>query len=343
MAARIEDASRQIVPVTAAAESWDADLGRLPSPIPIQQTWAWGEVQRSQRWRVERLRLSGGGRALVLLRGTRPFEWAYAPRGPVPATLHGVRELVEWARARHLARLRVEPQGPPELGELLRKAGFRRGPISEPQHTVIVDLCDDERLLAKFRKGTRYNLRTAERLGVEVDEVDDTEELSRQVATTYRRQGILMSTATFNRALCDRMPNTRIYVARIGSDPLAAILVARHASRAYYLVGGSSGLRRELMPNYALQWRAMTDAYRDGCSDYDLCGIPPPGEPNHPWHGLYQFKTGFGGREVEYTGPWDLVLSPAADAVLRHARHTAQSALRLTHRGKSLLSRRPKA
>ena len=206
-----------------------------------------------------------------------------------------------------------------------------------------MDLCDDEKLLANFRKGTRYNLRTAERLGVEVDEVDDTEELSRQVAITYRRQGILMSTATFNQALRERMANTRIYVARIGSDPLAAILVARHAGHAYYLVGGSNGFRRELMPNYALQWRAMTDAYRDGCSDYDLCGIPPAGDPNHPWRGLYQFKTGFGGREVRYIGAWDLVLSPGAEAIMRRAHRLGVRAKRLTHRGRTLLRRRPSA
>jgi peptidoglycan pentaglycine glycine transferase (the first glycine) len=333
------------VPARAAgakgdADDWDADLDRLASPVPLQQTWAWGEVQRSLGWRVERLKLTGGGRALVMLRGPRPFEWAYAPRGPVPATLDAVSELVDWARGRHLARLRVEPQGQPELGELLRKAGFRRGPISEPQHTVIVDLDDDEKLLARFRKSTRYNLRTAERLGVVVDEVEDTEELSRQVAIAYHRQGVLMSTANFNRALRDLIPHTRIYVASFGSEPLAAILVARHGSRAHYLVGGSNGLRRELMPNYLLQWRAMRDAHREGCLDYDLCGIPPPGKPNHPWHGLYQFKTGFGGREVEYTGPWDLALSGAACAVMGGASRSKRRATIAIHRLRNLFEAR---
>jgi hypothetical protein len=317
MVVKLEIASQQATEqIGSPAATWDAVLARLAAPIPLQQTWAWGEVQRRLGWRVERLRLSGGSQAMVMLRGVRPFEWAYTPRGPVPATLDAVRELVDWARARHLAQLRVEPQGTPELGELLRRAGFLPGPISEPQHTVIVDLQTDDALLANFRKSTRYNLRTAERLGVVVDEVDDTEELSRLVAITYRRQGIVMSTASFNRTLREVMDDTRIYVARIGSIPLAAILVARHGSRAYYLVGGSSDRGRELMPNYALQWRAMCDAHRDGCVDYDLCGIPPPGKPNHPWHGLYQFKTGFGGREVEYTGPWDLPISPAASTLM---------------------------
>lgn len=323
-----------------ATGEWDTDLQGIVSPVPLQQTWGWGQVQRRLGLRTQHVELPGGGRALVVLHGKGPFEWAHAPRGPVPATLLAVTELAEWARARRFALLRVEPEGPPALGEALAAAGFRQGPLSEPRHTVIVDLQDDERLLANYRKSTRYNLRTAERSGVVVEEVEETDELSRLVAITYHRHGILMSTAGFNRALREGFVNTRVYVARLGAEPLAAILVARHGSRAYYLVGGSSDDRRELMPNYLLQWRAMRDAYRDGCSDYDLCGIPPPGQPSHPWRGLYQFKTGFGGGEVEYTGPWDLVLSPAAVAIMHRVRRASVRAQRLGHRGRSLFSRR---
>jgi hypothetical protein len=339
MAGLVDTVARVTTQVGLAGGQWDGELERLVSPVPLQQTWAWGEVQARLGARTEHVELPSGGRALVLLRGAGPFAWAHAPRGPVPATVEAVSELADWARSRHLALLRVEPEGPASLGEALSRMGLRPGPISEPKHTVIVELHDDQELLAKYRKSTRYNLRTAERLGVLVDEVDDIEELSRLVEITYRRQGILMSTAVFNRALHEVLPESRIYVARVDADPLAAILVGRHGSRAHYLAGGSSGLHRELMPNYSLQWRAMRDAYRDGCVDYDLWGIPPPGELNHPWQGLYQFKTGFGGREVEYAGPWDLVLSPGADAIMRHTHWLATRARRLVHRGSRLLHR----
>jgi peptidoglycan pentaglycine glycine transferase (the first glycine) len=340
MAGELSTLAAALAERSHGAGEWDAELVRIVSPVPLQQTWGWGEVQRRLGSRIQHVALPGGGLALVVLRGRGPFQWAHAPRGPVPANLDAVTELAAWARARRLALLRVEPEGPPSLGEGLAGAGFRQGPLSEPQHTVIVDLQDDERLLANYRKSTRYNLRTAERSGVVVEEVEDTDELSRLVATTYRRHGILMTTAGFNRALREVFDKTRVYLARLGAEPLAAILVARHGSRAYYLVGGSSDERRELMPNYLLQWRAMRDAYRDGCSDYDLCGIPPPGQPNHPWRGLYQFKTGFGGREVEYTGPWDLVLSPAAASILRRVRRVGVGAQRLGHRGRTLFNRR---
>jgi lipid II:glycine glycyltransferase (peptidoglycan interpeptide bridge formation enzyme) len=60
----------------------------------------------------------------------------------------------------------------------------------------------------------------------------------------------------------------------------------------------------------------MLDAARAGCRDYDLWGVPPtPDDPGHPWHGLWQFKSGFNGELVEYCGAWDLVLSPWASRV----------------------------
>ena len=63
------------------------------------------------------------------------------------------------------------------------------------------------------------------------------------------------------------------------------------------------------MPTYAVQWAAMTAAAEAGLREYDLWGLPPDGDPSHPWAGLWQFKTGFGGEMVEYAGAWELVFS----------------------------------
>jgi lipid II:glycine glycyltransferase (peptidoglycan interpeptide bridge formation enzyme) len=59
------------------------------------------------------------------------------------------------------------------------------------------------------------------------------------------------------------------------------------------------------MAPYALQWKAMQDGKEAGCLYYDLFGIPPDDDPNHPMAGLYRFKTGFGGRIVHRLGSWD--------------------------------------
>src|SRR5262249_10086226 len=110
-------------PSTAAASlvegasAWDAGVLALGSPPPLLQWWGFGEGQAQEGWSPERVVLPGGGRAQVLLRGAGPLRWAYVPRGPAPAARRVVEELIDWARERSLARLRVEPEAPPAFGE----------------------------------------------------------------------------------------------------------------------------------------------------------------------------------------------------------------------------------
>ncbi len=310
------------------ARRWDADLADLACPAPLLQTWDWGEVQSREGWDVERVALPGGGRALVLLQGAGALRRAYVPRGPVPATGPAIRELAAWAHRRRLALLRVEPEAPEAFGEELRRLGFRPAQASQPVHTLVVPLGSDEDMLAACKPKHRYNVRLATKRGVTVAEESDAAELWRQSEGTARRQGIgQLSEAQYRRRL-ELLPSCRIYVARHEGEALAAIMVASFAGRAYYLYGGAIGSKLQLMPAYAVQWAAMREAAKCGCRDYDLWGVPPdPGDTDHPWHGLWQFKSGFGGEPVRYCGAWELVLAPWAarvGAVAAGARRTAR-------------------
>jgi lipid II:glycine glycyltransferase (peptidoglycan interpeptide bridge formation enzyme) len=165
-------------------------------------------------------------------------------------------------------------------------------------------------MMASFKPKHRYNIRLALKRGIRVEEGADAEELDRQHVATARRQGISAPSVGHYRARIDHLAWSRTYVAHHDGRPLAAIMVARFAGRAYYLFGGSSGELRHLMPTYAVQWEAMRAAARAGCRDYDLWGMPPDSDPSHPWHGLWQFKAGFNGAFVELCGAWELELAP---------------------------------
>jgi lipid II:glycine glycyltransferase (peptidoglycan interpeptide bridge formation enzyme) len=58
----------------------------------------------------------------------------------------------------------------------------------------------------------------------------------------------------------------------------------------------------ESRANYLLKWEAIRSSREAGATSYDLWGLATGG--------IAHFKTGFGGREVQYVGAWDLVLSP---------------------------------
>ena len=305
-------------------ERWDAELAEHGQPAPLLQSWAWGDVQARSGWTVERVRLPGA-MASVLLRKVGPVAEAYVPRGPMPATADALARLVSWAREMRVARLVVEPEASREFREVLEGQGFTRTAPVQPEHTRIVKLLPSDELMQTFRHGRRYNIRTGIKRGVVVEEGKDAAELARQSAAVERRESIHLPSRGYYQLLLDILPWCRTYTAFAPDrrEPLATVLVARFAGRAYSLFAGRSGARRELMGNDLAWWSAISSAAEAGCHDFDLWGIPPANaRPGHPWEGLGMFKSEFGGETVTYAGAWELVVSGTGASILRAERKT---------------------
>jgi hypothetical protein len=305
--------------MTAGAADWDRDLEKQTSPTPLLQTWGWGEVQSRAGWSVQRVRLGDGAMASIQLRGVGPVREAYVPRGPLPSSPESIDALVEWARGAKIAKLRLEPEAPPPFGDVLAERGFTRGIPTQPEHTRILELKPPDEMLASFKQGRRYNIRAGLKRGAVVEEGKDAAELARQSAAVERRESISLPARAYYQLLLDQLPWCRTYVARHPEthEGLAAVLVARHAGRAYHLFAGRTGAHPELMGNDLAWWAGIRAAAEAGCRDYDLWGVPPPGAgPEHPWHGLGFFKAEYGGEEVAYAGAWEIVLSAAGARLL---------------------------
>jgi hypothetical protein len=184
-----------------------------------------------------------------------------------------------------------------------------------PSNTVFIDLRKSEEVLLKSMKSkTRYNIRLAYRKGVEVqetgvEELDVWYDLYKQTAL---RNGLFLHDLSYFRAVLKARANesrspadVRLLVARINDRPLAAMFLVMTGRRATYLYGASAGEGRQFMGSYALQWAAITTARRNKCLEYDMFGVAPRPDPEHPMHGLYRFKTGFGGKIYHSLGSWD--------------------------------------
>ncbi|HEY8815137.1 MAG TPA: peptidoglycan bridge formation glycyltransferase FemA/FemB family protein [Candidatus Dormibacteraeota bacterium] len=305
--------------MSAQATDWDRDLEKLASPSPLLQTWGWGEVQSRAGWSVERVRLGAIAMASIQVRSVGPVREAYLPRGPVPATPESIEALVDWARSAKVAKLRLEPEAAAALGEVLIERGFSKGKPTQPEHTRILELKPPEEMLASFKQGRRYNIRTGLKRGAVVEEGKDAAELARQSAAVERRESISLPARAYYELLLEHLPWARTYVARHPetNEGLAAVLVARHGGRAYHLFAGRTGSHPELMGNDLAWWAGIKAAAEAGDHDYDLWGVPPPGAGSeHPWHGLGFFKAEYGGEEVAYAGAWELVLSTSGNRLL---------------------------
>ena len=312
--------------------TWDAALVAAGHPH-LLQSWRWGELQSEFGWRVERTRAAGAPVSLLTAPslGARGRRFGYVARGPAAGSAampEALEELVEVVRDLNLTFLRVEPEieqgwSPP--------SGWVQGPATQPEHTSILDISTDPAaLLAGFKSKTRYNIRLAEKKGVEVELSDDIEAFGRLSKLTSARHGINLATTDYYRAvhrLFAPDDGCRLYLARHQGAPLAGIMVLRFGGRATYLFGASGPEGRHLMPAYLLHWRALQELHAAGDVEYDLWGLPPNEDPAHPWHGLWQFKSGWNGRFLAYAGAFDLPLDPNAWRA-----HRALSRIRVTLR-----------
>jgi len=281
---------------------------------------------------------------LVLSRRLVPgFSFAYVPWGPqlpvdFPAAVRP-QALAELALklkpflARNAAFIRFDPPWYAEHTDnsaaalqdeaaSLVSAGFKCAAATvQPPDTVLVDLdASLENILAAMKPKWRYNISLAEKRGVQVNVggAQEIETFYRLLKETAVRDGIAVHGIGYYKTLFEMCAQRggnggltlRLYTASHEGDPLAAIVVLFRGKMATYLYGASSNIKRNLMSPYALQWKAMQDAKEAGCQCYDLFGIPPDENPNHPMAGLYRFKTGFGGRIVHRPGSWDYRYKP---------------------------------
>jgi lipid II:glycine glycyltransferase (peptidoglycan interpeptide bridge formation enzyme) len=212
----------------------------------------------------------------------------------------------------------------------------------QPPDTVQLDLAlSEEDLLSGMKPKWRYNIRLGEKKGVTVScllgaeaETTGVDAFYALYLETASRDGIAIhsrdyyrdliahaeaSMARASRSPFDKPVSVRVYLARHEEDTLAAIITLFCGEEAVYLYGASSNVKRNLMPAYSLQWKAIRDAKGAGCLRYDFYGMPPKDDPTHPMYGLYRFKTGFGGAIVHRVGSLDVPARPIAYALYRAA------------------------
>lgn len=196
----------------------------------------------------------------------------------------------------------------------------------QPPDTVLLQLAEktEDELLSEMKNKWRYNVRLASKKGVEVQKYtardenfsfafDKFYELFEQ---TSKRDSVSFHAKSYYRDLLERgsadngNPVINLYLAKHEEDYLAGIITLFCPREAVYLYGASGNVKRNLMPAYLLQWTAIQDAKKAGCPVYDFYGCPPTDDENHPMHGLYLFKTGFGGKLIHRPGSYDIALSP---------------------------------
>ena len=314
-----------------AASTWNSLLGGF-AVSHVLQSWEWGEFKSHWGWTPQRWLLTnpaGQPRAMVqVLRrsaGRLPLSVLYAPKGPTAADEAayidalawleqlGRREHAIWVKVDgdvHVAQDNAAPLTLDAARAALQVRGWQYSPDQvQFRNTVHSDLRPPtEVLLAGMKQKWRYNVRLAEKRGVQVHQVapHHAPYLYAMYAETGRRDGFLIREEAYYTDAWRTMGATALVAEHpSASMPLAALVLFRFGQRAWYFYGMSRDEGREHMPNYLLQWHAMRWARDAGCTVYDWWGAPDQLNEQDSMWGVYRFKEGFGAQFVEGLGAWD--------------------------------------
>ncbi len=196
-----------------------------------------------------------------------------------------------------------------------------------PSNTIFLNLNQSkENLINRMKPKTRYNIRLSFRKGIRVKSygVDKLETWYSLYRETARRNNIRLHEKDYFYSVLEKEKKqssgdvaTHLLMADYEGEYLGAMVLVLSRKRGVYLYGASSGRRRHLMASYALQWEAIRMAQQAGCEEYDMFGAAPNGNSGHPLHGLYRFKSGFGGSFFHRMGCWDYPLDPEKYKLLR--------------------------
>jgi lipid II:glycine glycyltransferase (peptidoglycan interpeptide bridge formation enzyme) len=304
---------------------WNEFVAALPNS-PILQSWEWGEVKAASGWEPIRIAVTEGGQIRAAIQILKRSFLFYAPRGPVldfkdEAALDFLLSEVRKLAKKHKAvALKIDPEveeNDPAVPILIKRGFIPQKKQVQPRATLYLDLTrslDD--LLASFEEKTRYNIRLSAKKGVKVSRfqgIEGVEIFHNIYQETARRDNFLIHPRSYYQKIMEIMgpqQMARVFVAYLGDEPIAAVLVFCFGNRVWYMYGSSKSEHREVMPNHALHWEVIKWAKEKGYKLYDLWGIPANPDPNHPLWGVYRFKKGFKGRQVNLIGACDLVYDP---------------------------------
>jgi vancomycin resistance protein VanK len=217
-----------------------------------------------------------------------------------------------------------EPAGARVVSQLRAAGWIPQSPedgfgVGQPQYTYEIPLAgrSEADLLRGMNQLWRRNIKRADKEGVQVTVSDgsdgDLEAFHDLYVHTAERDHFTPRPLSYFRTMVDAMraedpDRITLYLARHEGDLVAATILVRVGTHAWYSYGASSTEKRDVRGSNALQWAMVRDSLAAGCDVYDLRGITPTLSADDPHVGLIQFKAGTGGRAVEYVGEWDLPL-----------------------------------
>lgn len=288
------------------------------------QSWEWGAWQEQLGNQVHRLAVMDGDKTLLTAQVIQTIiprfhkNYLYIPYGPLlapDASAETLNYFLDQLKQKYPNSLfvRLEPKNNLEIKG-------RPTVHIQPGKTSIVDLTKTpEELQAAMHHKTRYNIKVAQRHGVQiVSELIVTpghglhlQESLDLLINTATRQGFKSHGPSYYKKLIDffaLQPESdvtlTVYKALLEQKLLATAIMVDFGTTRTYLFGGTSEEQKNVMAPYLLHWQAMIEAKNTGLTHYDFWGVETASGQTP---GFVRFKLGFSGQTITYPGSQDIV------------------------------------
>ena len=244
------------------------------------------------------------------------------PRGPVGGSEEAILKLLEHVvgearkegcMALYCSPFMKVPSSKFQVPNNFKIQNSRRR--EQPEATIVLNLTiSDEELLSQMKQKGRYNISLARKRGVSVRESDDVDVFYELLKKTSKRDKFGIKLKSHYEAFMRELDGSFLLMAyQAGTPhprPIAALMGTVWNTTGYYYYGASDYEHRSVMAPYLLQMEAMKYCRNKGCDEYDLLGIAPSDNKNHPWAGVTRFKKQFGGGVRTYPREQEVILRP---------------------------------
>ena len=206
-----------------------------------------------------------------------------------------------------------------EAQKVFEKNGCAKSPKSTfTPHNLLLDLTiSEEELLQKMHSKHRYNIRYAQKNGVEVREGTTSQDFDvfyELALGTANRQGFYIHPKSYYEKIWEILGAekfAKILTAYYQEKPLASWMFFVYDKVFYYPYGGSSEESKNLFASNLVGWEGIKLGKSLGCETFDMWGAcADPDDSSDPEWGFTNFKMKFGAKYVGYIPSYDLILNP---------------------------------
>lgn len=310
-------------------EVWEKFL-LSQKPSSFLQSWNWGQIHEDMGEKIFRRGIYEDknlvGIFLIIKEKAKRGPHLLIPGGPVlnwgnkklfKLFIVHIKDLGKKEKV-WFVRVRPEILDLYENQKLFGESGFIKSPMHlNAENTWILEIDKTEEvLLSEMRKSTRYLIKKSQSEGLKIVKSTDKNDakilfdLQKETSIRHKFVGFPIKLFQLEIDYFGKDNNAILLTCKKDKLVLASAIIIFYGDSGYYHFSGSTSRFSNIPFSYYLQWEIIKEAKKRNLKYYNFWGIAPNDNPKHRFAGVTLFKTGFGGRRVDWLQARDFPISP---------------------------------